>query len=133
MSSQDETKSTKPRNPRKGATIKKVVWQGFVECRLSDEDKEDFEHWFEANTLDPMRFLYDFVRDGFKVSLTPEVTKGSYTATITDNDPTSPQAGWALSAFGDSLEKAIMVLVYKHTVLLQDGWVIGAKDKPQYG
>jgi len=133
MSSQDELKKGKSRGKPKANPFKKIVWQGFINCRLSDEQKEDFEAWWEAGIPDLSGKWLGLVKDGYKTTLSWDIPKNTYTATITDNDAQSELAGWALSAFGDSPEKAIAVLLYKHNVVLVDGWVVGEQQQAKYG
>lgn len=133
MSAQDDSKTKKPRGKSKSNPFKKITWQGFINCRLDDEAKEDFESWYDAGIPDLDSQWISLASDGYKTTLSWDIPKNMYTATITDNDAQSEFAGWALSAFADDPRKAIAVLLYKHKVVLVDGWVIDDRSKPQYG
>lgn len=109
------------RNGGKPRTTKqRVDWQGFVDIILSQGDKEKLA----SESLLPDDFvgvLEYFHQNGYKISFSPDKAHQCVIATITGVEDDCLNVGYSLSGRGPSIEKALAVLWYKHSVLASEG------------
>ena len=101
---------------------KSVQWRGFKDVRLSDAQRDAYEHW-DAEDGDVYLLLASAVASGFKFTMSYNGSNDTYTATLTGQD-TAPAAaqGYSLSAFAPDFYNACRTLAYKHDLILEGDW-----------
>jgi len=107
-------------------------WQGFISCELTAEDKDALralENSWSDNMSQEMEALGV---QGYKLGMSYNESTQTFSVSITDNDPNSAMAGYCLVGRGRSVEHAFDALMYKHTVLLKDGWTDIARPRDEY-
>lgn len=106
-------------------------WHGFVECKLTDAEKELFGQW-DIHDGDLFVLLSAATCTGLKLSLTFNKQNEHFVASFTGGAESGKNEGWTLSAFAPDWYNAVRALLFKHEVLLADGWD-AAKDRPSEG
>lgn len=101
--------------------ISDAAWKGFVECRLTDTQKEAFRHW-DLDGNDAFDLVVTSVQTGHKLSLSYNRANDNFVASLTCTDMTSPNGGYTLSAFAPDLWTALRLVVFKHEVVLERRW-----------
>lgn len=119
-----------PRGPKQEK--RKGVWDkefhGFVPCSLNDEQKKSFHEWVKS--VDPESALgkvHSLIDHNYKFSWSLGGQNSSPIATLTCNDPFNDDCGWALSGFGEDYWQALYVVLFKHTIILQEHWTANGK------
>jgi hypothetical protein len=114
----EQNASKRARKPRPNQD--KVVWLGFVEISLTDDDKAALS---EMNIADgPLfDFVEEMVGDGYKVSFSEDTAHTCYIASATGQKLGNPNAGHSLSGRGPSIFGALACLAYKHVTLCKSG------------
>lgn len=104
------------------AKKKQVQWRGFKDVRLSDAQRDGYDHW-DAHDEDVYLLAASAVSSGFKFTCSYNNSNDTYTATLTGQD-SSPAAaqGYSLSAFAPTWYDAVRTLMYKHDVILEGDW-----------
>jgi len=101
----------------------KVQFKGFIDFRVSDESKQRYLAWLEDfNFTQLWSILEDYMDRMYKVSFSFDSYNTAYTATLTCNDPSHPDAGWCLTARGETLEQALTTVIWKDTVAITNNW-----------
>lgn len=103
-------------------------WQGFLNCYLSDKDKEVLKGSDLAEEY-PLWHLAQFVGQQYKFSFSYSDYTESFVVTMTDRDGDSPFYGWALSGHGSTVQNAFAALMYKHRIKWADGWHLNNADR----
>ncbi len=122
------------RPKKKSGSATGAPWKGFVEVGLSDADKTELK----AQDVE-LEAIYEeidkVVTDGYKVSFGMDKDGVTCRATLMDVQPDSPYAGYALSGRGRDPRHAFASVIYKHRVLLPDGWGAALEDTsaPEFG
>lgn len=110
-------------------------WHGFVDIPLSKDDKERLaDSVFDASEL--LEVVEDWLSEGYKVSLSPDVEHGSTIATLTGVGAHCTNSGYSLSARGPHAPGALGALAYKHNAIAGRGsWVdVGSsRDNSVFG
>jgi hypothetical protein len=111
----------------------KVEWKGFVNCDLTADHKADLEG-YDTETEFPLREgLEELAADGYKVSFSKDFKNNCEMAIMYDQNPQSDFAGYALVGRGSSVWDAWCALMYRHIVILSDGWNVEPKQTSRYG
>lgn len=110
----------------------KVEWKGFVNCELTAEHKADLEG-YDTPTEFPFREgMEELTAEGYKVSISWDAKNSCFMALMYDQNPQSDFAGYALVGRGESVWDAWCALMYRHIVILSEGWNIEPKQKSRY-
>lgn len=99
-------------------------WKGFVQCELTDAQKQAAKMWIQQNSDDVFPLFFSLVDDSFKVSISFDYYNNSYVASATCREPKLPANGWTLSGRGGTVFNAVASLMFKHLVVFADGWVL---------
>ena len=107
--------------PDKG---KDVEWYGFIDFKLSDDQKEQFLAWSEETRAVFWGEFVEWVQSGLKFSLSYEGDGDFFTATFTGHgvNVVGFQGRACLTARAPEWETAVMLLVFKHSVLMDGTW-----------
>lgn len=105
------------------------VWNGFVACELTAEDKASFKVW-DVDFGDAFDLMMGRVTEGYRLSLSFNKRNDSYIASLTGAEGAGGNEGYTLSAFGKDVATAIRVLAYKDSFILEGVWE-NAKVQPK--
>lgn len=111
-------------NHAKGADGNAIYRKQYVRCTLSDADKARLKA-AKLTSAQLMKIFQDFVDAGHKVSMQFEAENDCYGVYATQNDQTHGNYPFCLTARGPDIEKALAVLLYKHTEMLAGDWASG--------
>lgn len=93
-------------------------WVGFVDIKLTNEEKEQFSAW-DVNDEDLWIIFEDVIRTGHKVAVTYNKQNDNFVASFTGLEANKTNAGYTLSAFAPNWYAAVRVLVFKHSMILE--------------
>lgn len=101
---------------------KQVQWRGFKDVRLTDAQRDAYEHW-DIHDSDVYLLAASAVSSGFKFTCSYNNSNDTYTATLTGQDgaPAAAQ-GYSLSAFAPGWYDAVRTLMFKHDAVLEGDW-----------
>lgn len=109
-------------NMAKKETKQQVSWRGFKDVRLTDAQRDGYDHW-DAHDGDVYELAASAVSQGFKFTCSYNHSNDTYTATLTGQAGVSDAAkGYSLSAFAPSWYDAVRTLMYKHDIILEGDW-----------
>lgn len=97
-------------------------WGGYVNLRINEEERADFDAWATEETADFQRSLDLALVDGLKLGVSYDAENSAYVATFTGSGCHGDKARYLLSARGSSFSESVALLVYKHTVLMDGDW-----------
>lgn len=108
--------------------IYNAEYAGYLVCDLLAKDEKALDtHTPSWEVLGIWQT--EMVDSGFKVVIVFSKDGASVRAELHDMDKTSDHAGWRLSSFADELYTALVILHYKHTVLLGGDWSLAQKER----
>jgi hypothetical protein len=99
-----------------------MEWGGFVNVRLTDEEKDAFNLWLDGDGAKFWSYLVDTISNGFKFGVSWDTTNECFVATYTGQGLVSDDRRYCLTARGGTMEKATALLVFKDLVLLRSDW-----------
>lgn len=114
-------------------------WGGYVQCNISDFEREAFDLWLSENLSTVPALLTDILAVGLKLTAVYDGANECFIVTFTGRPDVLGESPFttSLSGRGGSLDQAINVLVYKHIELTGGDWtewlVNGAKSKRNFG
>lgn len=97
-------------------------WGGYVNLRVSEDERQDFDDWTVEEAASLGRYLETATVEGLKLSVTYDAENSSYIATFTGAGCHGDKARYCLTARSSDLTEAINLLLYKHLVLLDGDW-----------
>ena len=103
----------------KGAA--KAPWKGFVNCEMNAARKEQFKMW-TPKVDDIETAIQECLSPGYKLSFSLDTYHDAYQVSWFCSAPADPNAGWCLTARASSIGKAFVVLLFKHSVVLEGDW-----------
>lgn len=99
-----------------------AAWGGFINIRLTDDEKAAAQQWIRESEREAMSLFDDNLGEGFKFSLSYDAENQSYVATYTG-------AGWegsslrcSMSARAGTWFEALALLVWKHNIHAGGNW-----------
>jgi len=114
--------------PRKRPTPNKPAeWGGFIELRLTDEERTQFAQF---NELFQWTFIDDILADEIKLGISYDTQSETYLATLTSEKHAGTNLRCVLTARANSWEKAVSLALFKHLNLLEGDW---GQYKPSTG
>lgn len=109
-----------PRAKRKDKSqADEIAWGGFIDLKLTAEDKEQFGKWSEEFQW---TFLDDVLADEMKVSFSFDDTTDTYLCSLTSVKHAGSGLRCVLTARADTWERAAMLALFKHFILLDGDW-----------
>lgn len=100
---------------------KKPDFKGFVNCELNAARKEMFKTWAPGITeLDSA--ILECLSPGYKLSFSIDTYHDAIQASWYCSAMGDRNAGWCLTARASTITKALLVLLFKHTILLEGDW-----------
>lgn len=99
-----------------------VEWGGFVNVRMSEEDKAKYHAWVTGEGSDFWVRLEDYLSQGMKYGLSWDGENDCFIATFTGCGVSSSASRYCLTARSDRFEDATALLVFKHAVMANEDW-----------
>ncbi len=96
-------------------------WKGFVDVKLSDQDKANYAAWDVADS-DVWDGIATYCEAGVKIALTYNAQNSSFTCSGTGQPASGQNNGYCVNAYAKSPYEAARVWLYKVSVLLPDVW-----------
>lgn len=96
-----------------------IAWGGFIDLKLSEEDKALFYKWSEEFQW---TFLEDVLADEMKVSFSYDENTDTYLCSLTSVKHAGSGMRCVLTARADDWQKAAALALFKHFVLLESDW-----------
>jgi hypothetical protein len=97
-------------------------WGGYIDVRLTNEDKLQFEAWYEANQSEWFGFLIDTLADGLKLGMMWDGGNSCYVATLNGRGVKTINKRFTLTARAGKFYEALALLCFKHYVMLEMDW-----------
>lgn len=108
-----------PRAKKAKAVPEEIQWGGFLDLRLTSDEKAAFEDWaasFDWSIID------DMLADELKLSISFDVGSSTYLASLTSIKHAGANLRCVLTARASTWERSVMLVAYKHFVLLEANW-----------
>jgi hypothetical protein len=102
--------------------VTKTGMPKFVDVKLTAEDRAGFVAW-KCTPQEIVTFLQDLCDDGYRVGCSWSSETQAYTVSLTCREASSPNAGLCMTSFAKTLDLAVALAVYKHTVVTGERWV----------
>lgn len=110
---------------------------GYVDCRLTSDDKARFDVWCQETVSDGwVTFLDTKMDDDYTFSLKHDNYGGGVQASLMCKLKSSPDNGLVLTARAPDVWNAMMLLVFKATEMMTEDWVNYvdlSKERDQWG
>lgn len=97
-------------------------FKGFIQHNLSAEEKKAFQEWVISGD-DLWGWIDRLIDSSFKLSVSYDGYNKTCQASLTCNDEKSEDFGWVLVARAPDAYSVILLVLYKHTVLLSESWL----------
>lgn len=114
-------------NSTQAPTPRDIPFGGFIDLRLDDDERADFEIYvkgFEWNEL------LEVLADEIKLGISWDGTSDCYLVTFTSTKHGGKNVRYILTARADDWVRAVALVCYKHTRLLEGDW---GRFKPATG
>jgi hypothetical protein len=108
--------------PDRSKDTDEVPWGGFIDIRLTEEMKQEFARWLNAEPSAVWEEFVETLGQGLKFSLSWDKENECFVASFVGSSGSLSGWRYALTARSDIWEKAIHLLVFKHVVLLEKDW-----------
>lgn len=109
-------------------------WRGFVNVRMSSEEKAKFEAWdvHDDEVWDMLAYL---LGSGYKLTQTATEDGNGVQVSCTGTENHKTNMGYCVTAFAPTMYEAFRVLLFKVTVLMPDDWaeLKASKSSETYG
>jgi hypothetical protein len=113
-----DTVPVKSSKPGKGSSFQ---LKGYVRCELSASDKEAFTSWeVEYTNVQCYEVLIKAADDGYIVKVSPSGV--GFQATLSAAETNQEWDGYVLTAHAGHAARAMMLLVFKHEMLMRRDW-----------
>jgi len=97
-------------------------WGGYIDVRLSGDDKLLFSTWYESNEGDVFNWLNDALAAGLKLGMMYDGENQCYVASLNGRGVTTSEKRFTLTARANTFDEAFALLCYKHYVALEGDW-----------
>lgn len=106
--------------------VKKAEWKGYHKISLTKEQDSEFATWVSEN---PVSFdvAETLVGNGYKVSFSWDDYHAGISCSFYATDAKMDWAGFTLSSWGETMQEAFELNVYKHYIICNENWDV-AKD-----
>lgn len=103
------------------ASKTEFVWKGFVDVKLSDQDKGNYAAWdIEDDAV--WDGIASYCEAGIKIALTYNASNASFTCSGTGQAASGNNNGWCVNAYAKSPYEAARVWLFKVSVILPPDW-----------
>lgn len=115
-----ERKQTENSEVRK-QMVKKQTSYGFVNIKLTPEEREHYRGWLESNGHPEVDDFVAILEDDYKLSVSYSASNDSWNATLTGRDTQVNNAYSVMTARHGTIHDALALLFYKHVIVSQGG------------
>jgi hypothetical protein len=105
----------------------------FVRCDLAPEEREHFVGWLQETQDDIIEVLNAVLLHGYKLSVVFDDDNDTWIATLSGTKYTAHNDKSSMSSRHTSFEDAVMLMLYKHTVVAQGGTWRNGSEGGQWG
>lgn len=99
----------------------KVEWKGYLNVNLTAADDKLFDQW-EADRVFGIADVGLLVDAGYKFSLNWDDHHSGYVASLYSGSPKLAWTGYTLTAWSDTPDEAVKLLMFKHFFLCNEDW-----------
>ncbi len=117
----DMAAKAKAKIAQKPMKREEFVWQGFVQCKMSDSDKANFAQW-DIQDNDVWEGVSQYAVAGYKITIIYAPNNKSFTASMTGQPECGDNHGWCVNAFAADPYNAVRAMLYKVTAMLPEIW-----------
>ena len=99
----------------------RIEWKGYLRVNLTDVQEKAFDKWFPLQVIQ----ISDFgilANNGYKFSLGWDDFHSGVVAALYANSAKLAWPGYTLTAWAESAEEAVALLMYKHYVVCDQDW-----------
>lgn len=97
-------------------------WGGFINLRVTDEQKDHFAIWFDANRSLIDSSLEDTLSEGMRFGLAYDAENECFIATFTGKGVASIGQRYCLTSRAGTIPESIALLLWKHWILCDGDW-----------
>jgi hypothetical protein len=95
--------------------------KGYIRCELSSADKDAFKEWEQGDDIINVNGrMIDIVEDGYLLKIGDN--GNGFQASISANTTGKPWEGYVLTAHASYAKRALHLLWYKHSVMMEGDW-----------
>lgn len=111
---------------------REATWGGFVDLELTAEERRGFEEWYEsnANVEAFVRYFENLMKHDLKLSFVYQERDTSILVSAMYTDA-KERKNYVLSARHEDVISALMLLAYKHFIVLDSDWSAAASGMRQ--
>jgi len=102
-------------------SLPEFVWKGFVDVKLSEQDKANYTAWDLADS-DVWDGIATYCEAGIKIALTYNAQNASYTCSGTGQPAAGANNGYCVNAYAKSPYEAARVWLFKVSAILPETW-----------
>jgi hypothetical protein len=99
-----------------------AAWGGYVDLKLDEDRRADFDNWFQETGQSAMAHVFDALVEGLVLGCRWDEANQCYLATFTGAGVSNSNERYVLTARSGDFSEALALLVYKHTVLMAGDW-----------
>jgi hypothetical protein len=99
-----------------------LEWGGWIDIRMTPEMKEQYNLWAEEGQHVYWDELQDILARGLKHSLSWDKANNCFVAALTGQGSSTIEKRFTMTARSPHMAEAMMLLVYKHVVILKGDW-----------
>lgn len=119
---QSKPKTSEPITQGKYWLPSDADWEGFVNLRLTDDDKAVFEVWYDSERSHIWQYLDDVMGEGMKVGLSFDRENKAYVCTLTGSGWSGGKTRLCLTTRASSLDEVLALSMFKHYQMLHEDW-----------
>jgi len=97
-------------------------WGGYIDVRMTGDEKELFAAWWEANGSEVFNWVIDILPTGLKLGLMWDGENQCYVASLNGKGVSGQEKRYTLTARSGKFDEAFALLCYKHYILLEQDW-----------
>lgn len=116
------------KSPKTQAKKPERIFNGYVQCDLTVEQKEHAKSWIEHHQPS-FDLLYKLVDDQYKVSFAYDNYHHTFQCSLTCADEKSVNYGWVLVGRAPDCALAFGMVCYKHFEVLKQLWTDGGDGR----
>lgn len=111
-------------------------WGGFINIKVTDDEKTAFEAWFVLHRQECLAALDDLMGEGMKIALSFDHENECYICSFTGRGWESSTHRWCMTTRAGTFDEVIGLALYKHWEIAQGSWGDYRPDgtkKPSWG
>lgn len=97
-------------------------WLGFVNLKVSENERSDFDGWSQAEGENIWPMLEEQMVEGLKLSVSYDAENGCSVATFTGAGCVGIRERCCFTARAATWDEAVRLLLYKHLILMDGDW-----------